>query len=200
MRRLIIGFGIVWMLMWIGSSGAVAIGQQIKLWDDVRLDRLITCEVQPCLLGLTPGITPWEDAVQTLRAIPGSEVEEQLIRIWNDETGAARTYRGADEQHIGRIFISMRPAPLSAGWIIALYGEPCSVSYSPMENTFSLHYPDLLASGKLQGQELTPHNPIVTIQMNDPAAAETVKRNDCLRLISPGIRQSRWRGFYHLTD
>lgn len=177
-------------------GAAIASGQRLAP-ADVRARGMGMCEGMPCLAGVVPGQTRWQDAQALLSTANGSEVSQKRIGFAVPPGGTAELYPSMDGISVGRIYLRFADhAPLDVGWIVEMFGEPCGVSLYREDNMFTLRYPLLLANVQLPGPYLHTRARVTLIQFSDPAYHSDVQPTLCVdNVTGQGTANRYWIGF-----
>lgn len=133
-KRLLLTIVILIVVFAVLSAAARAYGRSLPLPEEVRKFGLWEAERcnrdTPCVLGVVPGKTNWADAQKIVAGI--NRVQVSVDRIWipfNPETYIGFFLYG---DIVGTSQTSISPAgkdSLSLGWLLALYGAPCTISH-----------------------------------------------------------------------
>ncbi len=156
------------------------------------------CDSRPCLLGVTPGITLWNDAQAMLDQGRKSHRENSWISIEIDDYTHAVLPRYKYDATITDILISFRESPpTTVGSMITQYGPPCLVLYNRASGGIVLRYPFMFATTFLPSAEsghdagfLDANSPLSTLNLHgdlDPCAAN--------RGSSDNLVYTPWLGF-----
>jgi hypothetical protein len=150
------------------------------------------CEGQPCFMGVTPNVTPWNDAKRAL-AQYDEEQMGKMLRI--PVNGTMAWIESFDGNLVTRISIyAKRGVPFSdVGSFINLYGAPCGVQVLRDERSLILVYPSALLAVPLGKDRLTKQVPIAFIDMENRAAS--YKFGACQNAEEYGYYVTPWLGF-----
>jgi hypothetical protein len=134
-------------------SGAVAYARSRPAPALLQRKGIDTCESKPCLLGVTPGITAWNDAHTMLAQRSTSSREDRWISVELDEYTRAIVPRYKSDRTISDILISFKDTPATTvGSLITQYGPPCIVLYNRSSRGIVLRYPFMYATTFLPGR------------------------------------------------
>lgn len=187
--RLCFGSGVLCLLAllvgWVSAAGEPAIG-------------LANCGGTPCVYGIAPGHVGWGEAQQGLlqRARQFSQFISQpkSITAVNAKRGTAALYISVDLTNVGRISLTPE-GEITAGWLLAHFGQPCGITIYRYNNIITLRYPTLLANVDAATHRITASTPLQHIQVLDPAFKSDYQRNVCIDNVTDGARNYRWAGF-----
>lgn len=177
------------ILLW----GAVAYGREFARPEDVRADSITACDELPCVLGLIPGRTLWHEA-QTHLARWDAAVSLKTIQVTVNPRAEASFYQSVNGVALGRIALRF-DQPLSVGWLVSHYGQPCGITIYHTTRTATLRYAFLLANIRLDHDQVGAHTPILSIHFTDPAFKSTQQPNLCVDNITNGAQNYHWKGF-----
>jgi len=197
MRRLFAGLVTsACLILMLLCAGAMAYGRNFVMPEDGRVNGFDRCDGAPCIVGITPGQTGWEEAHTVLASAEGIELTARRI-IMNLPPGAqVEFYPSVDGTSVGRMYVTFaREKPLTAGWLVQRYGRPCGITFYP-NNLATIRYTFLLANVRLQGKMLELDMPVTSIQFSDPAFKSETQPNPCVdNITSNGTTNRGWYGF-----
>lgn len=188
---------VAWLIVGfiVSLSGAIVVGRN---WPSVTAHDLQTCIGRPCVYGILPGQTTWEQAQQTFSNIQFVEVNPNYISLQQSAQSDTEIFLSIDAINVGRIAITPTTR-LPAGWLIERYGIPCGLSIyrqlGRFNKTVTLRYPTLLANIETADLQIDPFDSVVSILLLDPAYRPKYQPNICLDTVTDGARNFHWHGF-----
>jgi hypothetical protein len=183
-------------MSWLGLTVVFVIIGQSQSPADSRISELAYCDEQPCVLGIIPGRTLWKDAQSSLASYPDSDIQAKSIIIPLYPPAEASMYRSVNGAAVGPIYVTFQQ-PMSLGWIIARFGEPCGISLYVRADMVTLRYPFMLANLHLDPdqQHISIDMPVKTLHFRDASYQSDVQPDLCYDNITDGARNRQWRGF-----
>lgn len=174
----------------------VNLGQAQTMPDDSRANDLAFCDEQPCVMGIIPGRTLWKDAQSRLASFADSDIQEKSIIIPLYPSAEISMYRSVNGAAVGPIYVTFQQ-PMSLGWIIARFGEPCGISLYVRADMVTLRYPFMLTNLHLDPnqQHISIDMPVKTLHFRDASYQSDVQPDLCYDNITDGARNRQWRGF-----
>ncbi len=158
------------------------------------------CDARPCLLGVTPGVTAWNDAHTLLARHSTSSRQDRWISVEIDDYTRAIVPRYKSSRSISDILISFKESQATTvGSLITRYGPPCIVLYNRTSRGVVLRYPFMFATTFLPGRILDAgfldaRSPLSTLNLHSDMDPCTVNR------LLPGdnLIYTGWIGFASL--
>lgn len=186
----LIGLGVVMIVT------AVNIGLAQSVPDDIRASDLNWCGEQPCVMGIIPGRTLWNDAQIQLASYSDSDIQEKSIIIPLQPAAEASMYRSVNGTAVGPVYVNYQQ-PMSLGWLLARFGEPCGISLYVRADMVTLRYPFMLANLRLErdNPRISINMPIKTLHFRDSSFRSEVQPDLCYDNITDGARNRQWKGF-----
>jgi hypothetical protein len=179
-----------------GIASATALGQGVDSEEDARLRALGLCGDVPCMLDVIPGETAWRDVENSLRTRPRTVFQPRMIALRMQPNSMLELYPSVDNQSVGRIYLLLLDAPVSAGWIVQRYGQPCGVSIYYGAGLVTLRYPRLLANVAVQDGWLRADSPVTSVRLADPHFVFESQPDPCVdNITSRQMLNSVWMGF-----
>jgi hypothetical protein len=196
MLRLAVVLCLTWATL---ISAAQFYGQVVALSGDPRVGTIDIggCLKSPCVLGLTPGQTPWGQAQAKLAGYTLIESDDKRIIFRAAPDIVTEVYLSVDGKHVGRVYVDFHPEkPLPMGWVVKLYGPPCGVSFYPNSRILTLRYRFLLANVRLVGTARGLYAPVMNLRFADPAFRLRSQPNLCIdNITGQGVANRHWEGF-----
>jgi hypothetical protein len=195
--KILLRASVILLLACTTTALAAAIsGRGLPSSADDRLRALGLCGDVPCLLDVIPGETAWRDVEHSLRARPRTVFQPRMIALRMQPNSMLELYPSVDNQSVGRIYLLLLDAPLSAGWIVQRYGQPCGVSIYYGAGLVTLRYPRLLANVAIQDGWLRADSPVTSIRLADPHFVFESQPDPCVdNITSRQMLNSGWMGF-----
>jgi hypothetical protein len=167
---------------------------------NIQAASLQICAGLPCLLGITPGTTPWDSAAQMIHYPAEVETRRAMFRPPEALAGRIETYLSVDEHTVGRVYLfAHERAPLPVGWIIVRYGAPCGVSLYYGADMLTLRYQNLQAHVELTDGRFTPSSPVSIVRYHDPAFVFESQPDPCVdNITSQQVVNTQWQSFARL--
>lgn len=194
-----VGLGLV-----VLCAAAIVYGRVYAAPDDARVDGFRRCDGIPCLMGVTPGVTRWDEAHMLLASAQVINLSDKRIMFAIDGESSAEIYPSVDGVNVGRMYVHFsQEKPLAAGWLVQRYGTPCGVSiyYNFRQRSITLRYPFMLANILMTDDHLDSRAPVTNIQFADPAFKSETQPNPCIDNITSGGTANRsWQGFTTLRE
>lgn len=193
MLKLISKYIVVISALSLSLIGLVTASTASQPATDTPISYIDRCGGEPCIMGLIPGHTLWQDAQRTLSVYQGEITDKQIVIAFSPLSEIA-FYQSVDKTSVGRIQMRFEP-PISMGWILVRFGQPCGITIYNNAGLLTLRYPFLLANIRLQTQHLRSDLPINSIQFTDPNFESSMQPNICVDNITDGARNRSWKGF-----
>jgi hypothetical protein len=165
-------------------------GGELRPPEDARAAALARCDDRPCVLGLVPGASRWEDVRQLLEE---SDARTLYRRV--EPPAELGFFPSVDKVSLGQVSINLQQ-PMQAGWVIQRFGAPCGVSIYWEMNIVTLRYPALLANISMIGNGLHLTDPVTSIHLSDPHFHMERQPDLCIDSLSPhAVHNTVWMGF-----
>lgn len=155
------------------------------------------CDERPCLMGVTLGVTDWEEATALL---PDTDPASERIRVESNQRVHIVIFKSVDREHVGRTFLNASDgATISIGWILTWFGEPCGVSHYPGSQLVSVRYPYALININA-AEQLTLFSNINAVHWQDPHYKYELQPDLCVDNFTDGVINRPWKGVTSLTQ
>src|SRR5262249_18627125 len=162
------------LALWIGSAalivGAIWYGRGYGLdrAGELQTLNLDMCDGMPCFMNITPGITGWHTAEETLAKWDAMNAYDTLIVHLDDVE--IRAWPNFDRSKVWLIGVRRRPnvAVSTLGDVLARYGSPCAVRLMGLPYQSMMLYPRIsITVAPVQGR-FSPNSPVYDIQLVEP--------------------------------
>jgi hypothetical protein len=178
------------------------------------------CDGRPCVLGITPGLTTWAEAVALLRAAQlresyqfqdGGDVIllnfDDVSRRYGRAEGTIHPVRNGDPRRkdvasiVLRYFSRLPQDQPHLAQFIARFGTPCSVNIKFMDSfpemSAQLYYPTMIVHSEPAVGRLSLDIRVMSAEIDTGKRYLDEKRCevDAPEFTSPADRRNRWGGF-----
>jgi hypothetical protein len=197
MRRFLIRLSITVLLNFaLLVAVSIAAGRLWGAEQDSRVAMLHVCDGVPCIMGVMPGVTRWQDVETRLESGRGGDLDARIISLRLQPNALLELYPSVNQTEVGRIYLLLLDQPVSAGWIIQRFGVPCGVSLYHAAGQATLRYPALLANVQMYDARLRLNSPVTSIRFADPHFVFQAQPDPCVdNITSRQMMNSAWMGF-----
>jgi hypothetical protein len=201
--RLVIVLMVIFTLL---TMIPIAIGRARNDSDDLQALGFWVCDGKPCFMGITPGITTWDDAITIVGGHKNAVLQDKdwiIVRLVDKafiDMGIRRHPGGEKVSDASLLlWVDQEPYFPKLGAFVRMYGPPTCVRVIMIESMIEnvvLLFPGLSLTITPDGERITPNSSLgsVTLERNEGITRTCGSRED-----DSSIRTSHWSGFVSIN-